>query len=68
MMTIAAARRPGMFHVVCNNCLWYPGHALPESEAFAAADRHRAECTNEPPAFVTTAQINKARKIISGDY
>lgn len=68
MITVAAAHTPGKFYVVCNVCLWTPGRALPEGEAFATADGHKPNCPGEIPATATKAQITKARKIISGDY
>lgn len=68
MITVAAAHTPGRFYVVCNVCLWTPGRALPENDAFNAGDGHKDECPGEIPATATKAQITKARKILSGNY
>ena len=68
MMTLAAAHTPGKFYVVCNTCLWTPGRALPEHDAYNQADSHDQDCPGAIPTTTTKAQIAKAQKIINGDY
>jgi hypothetical protein len=68
MITIAAAKDPDCFYVVCRECLWTPGRQMPWNDANDTGAAHGAECPGSVPKTATRAQINRARKLLSGDY
>jgi len=67
-MKILSTNTPDTYQVVCETCLWNPGRALPEEQAFSSAGTHPETCPGRIPEHYTKAQIARARKLLSGNY
>jgi hypothetical protein len=68
MITLTATTNPDLFHLICRQCLWMPGTPLNWDEATTASAAHGRHCPGTIPPTTPRAQINRAKKLLSGNY